>query len=251
MPQTRSRIAQSVAVAATLLGVGLIAAGPASASSVTGVEDASAATTEPSSLATRLSSRTHSKPPRLALARPTTGKRKARGAGARQPRARASAYYEGIPSHSAPNASCLEFMGVFYVVVYAPAASASRYSNISVVNGDGTGRVTGTQRIGWLPSVAWATTAGWQYRTSPWWFGHDGTAVDSGGWGYWAAPPAAMKPFIGNSLFTGNATSHTFVVPGRGSYWVGQTLYWATFQGAVQTDFANRSVAEWNYEVRC
>jgi hypothetical protein len=127
------------------------------------------------------------------------------------------------PPRSAPYAYCQEFMGRYYVVVSPPAVSTSRYANVSVDNGDGTGRVTGTQRIGWRPTVAWSTTAGWEYRTSSWWFGHDGSALSAEGWGYWAAPPTAMQPFIGDSLYTGNYTSHTFVVPGRGLYWVGKT----------------------------
>jgi hypothetical protein len=194
--------------------------------------------------------RTTSKPPRR-VTRAAPGRRPAPGRGIRGIRARTSAAVENVPSRSAPYATCLEFLGRYYVVVYAPTVSASAFSNRSVVNGNGTGRTTGTQRIGWQPMLSWLTTAGWAAQTSNWWFGHDGTAVGAEGWGYWAAPPAPMRPFIGNSLFTGNYASHTFVVPGRGWYWVGQDLYWASFPGAVSTDFADRHVVEWNYQVRC
>ena len=100
---------------------------------------------------------------------------------------------------------------------------------------------TGTAPIYWAPKYAWWDGSTWQIRSAQSWL-RTTTPGALGVWETWNGSAwydlDSMHP-----VFFGRAetATKTFRVR-RGTYWVGQTLYWA---------YANHREPEWNFTVRC
>jgi hypothetical protein len=173
------------------------------------------------------------------------------------------------PEHSAPMVGCYDQWydvktgyadpagnGIYTLVVGAPGYVANwPGSDTSTIGGGGfsftgdggvlitppTTIHTGGGPIYWAPKFAWWDGSAWQTRYAQSWL-RTTTPGALGVWETWNGSGwydlDSMHPYFGGSAETATKTFRVY----RGTYWVGQDLYWA---------YADHRESEWNFTVRC